>query len=356
MNFRPVKPINELPSFDDLLANMGYIPSHGSQAFTNEDSKICWIWGQAEARISNDGYYIERLDIPEFYNIMDTDQSRIYIDFSNINLSDNDSIINFVKEYGLLGIAGWNYKINVKSRKIEQRRMLLPEKGDIENNVLKPIDNSDYINKFHTDMGNMDCESEDAFLIMNQKIPAREPLEDFKREAQKYKNIIGLYNGINTDNKKNIIKNLTDLEPWSISLSLESSIAGKPISCLPSLIDIEQETSIDKLINIGERAIHCFINDALETVSMKIEPGQWRPYLTYYSLDAPSLLQALYFQLCFNMVNNQPIKKCPRLSCGEFFIPTRIDQKYCTVDCKNAEKQKRYRLNLKEHKNAKQNL
>ena len=84
---------------------------------------------------------------------------------------------------------------------------------------------------------------------------------------------------------------------------------------------------------------------SLVSKDMQLESSSEQDYFkTFPILEPATLLQALYLQ--FYIIMSTPGKKICQ-ECGNVFLPSRKDRKYCNETCKNTAKSRRYRARRK---------
>lgn len=314
-------------------------------------SKQVWLWQTGIYKIKND--YLVLQEHENSYNVFDYPQ--LYLKLSNLNLDNRQAIVDFVNNYGLLGIAGWRYIVysaefksvilerydspkgfimggtgyvrrwpsgskekykrgDVYSFDLQKIKLTKDEAYRLKKNYLKPaIKNEVFLKKYYA--GSEDHEdSSDLVKMCNSYLPTSEPLEEFKIEASKLKTIVGLYKALQGE-------------------------------CMQNIIDSCKEINFNKIPHNSIKDVaYYWLELAIGDFLLGIRLNMLNSKLVYeYESKPSSLLPALYLQLAMDISNSKGIRQCKFEDCNNFFAPTRsTNTSYCCERCKNLQKQRDY--------------
>ena len=77
------------------------------------------------------------------------------------------------------------------------------------------------------------------------------------------------------------------------------------------------------------------------------ELGTVLPPSVNFSWEFDSLLSAMYLMLFLDLTQGKKLRKCAHIYCGRFFIANRDDTKYCSPQCQNRARIRRFTLRKK---------
>lgn len=273
-------------------------------------------WGKYEIKdgyilpVPHEGERPKRYDPFEYYYPPNKSQkdrkSSLFLRFANIDEESNESILRFVSEFGLLGLA----QFTVKETSVFLPPSLYTQHDELHDQIfvlcrsnpeLVPI--NDFCNDFRIPY------NPDSEMIPNYEIKlAGEPLNKFKNEVVNFRK-----------NYKEIYRSIKELD----------------YNKLQNYFNQRHNTTIedDRLMDYAGFSISFGIDDYLEGL---------RPILFYDNNEfhikwkIPCLLSAIYLMLVQTMTSNYYIRQCKKDSCRQFFATNIENQMFCETKHENA--------------------
>lgn len=357
---------NRLVSLIEYKLENGYLSVwHNVKSLRESIQSTAWLWSRGNYQIikrddPTDKYYGKYHIARDYYVPMEiynaVEKRELYLEYANLNLKNNKEINRVVSNWGVLGISGWNYKLE-NMMEIFSRRRDLSKVKENEKFLKVSVPITDYIKKFHPEEIEDTDEIENAesvLEIIKSKVPSHEPLSDFKREVKILSNLVNLYHAIQRKKDEDIVNCISYLEPCLDSISTEDIIYKKNPPLFSKIqipekdekpklyedyrdINYRNATSPEDLIKIGKRALDIILSSAFEDINIKFKNNK----MSLQNIGIPSLLPTLYYRLALDIAVGREIRKCVLDSCRKFFYPTRPDKLFCKINCKNIAKQRR---------------
>lgn len=326
-----------------------------------EGANYCWPVGKysienskVKSKNYNFGGSIE-CDTTNYFVYDVFSKPQIWSDFVNINELNKTSILDFVNKYGLLGLAGWYYEfvsqgIDYKSadgfildnpshmvvrRGIDYKSSEFSVVGEDcrkKTDLDLPISEEDHLSLYYeTEKGNV------TFLRTGdwECVSVAEPLNHFVNEVKRAKALNEIIIRLKTKSlTKEILDNTRNL--W---FKIDSSALLENLwwDHITKNIEVYAKSLIADCIKLATLGIHQHISKNFS----------WR---FSYTPGPPSLLPFIYQMLAIDITKGLFPRHCKSKTCNRSFIPYRDDKIYCSEECKNAEKQRQYRLRQKEVK------
>lgn len=361
----------------------------------NESFKMTWAKHYSEIK---DGKIIEiKSPEDEYYNPFDyynnPNHPNLYLKFIAIDESNPNNIIDFVKNYGFLGLIN---DVN-RTRRSDARYIKLLERHDkerpgiseifdmvseINNEYLDSLINSlineatlnperilDHLmsfkkiraegNKFNylplttTEPNKQDEQPKSLFELYTKALltPKTEDVSEFVKEIARMRVIIILLEAVNTKDKDSLKTGIDFLDEMNW-VETEDELEWRPLpNEYKPIWEIRKEIAdTEHLVYWALKSIRREINRQLINVNPILE--KHGPFLNekfYGTWEANSLLSAMYVMLYMDLIGEKAIKKCQNKTCPEWFtIYGNDDRKiYCDSVCARQQAQREYRKRKK---------
>lgn len=294
------------------------------------------MWSKYHCKIKDNLSIIRIEDEPyQLYNPFDyyspNDSASLHIQFASIDITDNEAILDFINQFGFLGIS-------IKNRFNDIEKHL----GFFSMNVLnylnekEPCQNDKYI------LLNFIKENLKLTVSFDESLSYEaiyeESLEDISSEIKTFNSLLILIEKKNTATPEylyELISNISSYEKY-FSSNLKERTNGN--------IDLLKSYVTELIINTINKAIE-HINPSLilnSDCNSTYKP-QW---------NSKSLISAMYTMLYLDLVQGITIKKCKNTTCTAFFEIYGMDHRkeFCSKKCAQSNASREYRKRIKERK------
>ncbi|WP_298202116.1 hypothetical protein [Desulfosporosinus sp.] len=248
------------------------------------------------------------------------EENTLVLSLLNLDTSSEKAIINFVNQFGLLGLLSYKYLepmflpagFDSDSEKLlipERRGMSMARVEDVANQYLIPLERmtSRYDDLIH--------------LISEDQVEFTKAVKDFQ-EVGKW---VSAINKCAKSGKSGPLRSLMMSAKYKKYYKEAAETASDP-----------------ELIEKASMKVSFLLESS--GITREIGPGDQEPWVAIWSFD--SLLSAAYFFLSEYMLSNFWIGECPR--CGKHFLSSVKTQNYCSRKCDDATRKAISRKALKE--------
>lgn len=244
------------------------------------------------------------------------EKKSLYLKFINLDENNDDQILDFVDNYGFLGLNRNKFICYAKNEKNELG-FIIRQENDIP--------------KFIVDIDSIDIDV----------LGFSEPIEDFRRAVIEFRTLIDLFESIyDGDEQKS-------RDAFKIYLEVFRE-GGKEI-----YEDVYINKPFKRILNDAIKYLNVELNNQLSLVYPNIKLQKNKKDTKWYF---SSLLSAMYVMFYLDITNSMGIKKCIRSGCGRYFKTQlqgdgRTEKRvYCSYDCAHAvaemRNKKRKRLSI----------
>jgi hypothetical protein len=265
-----------------------------------------WSWGKIDNVVIEGDNIVADVNakIDKYYpfNCEHINQENVFTDFISIRMGDNNSICNFIKQYGFLYFD------------ISESKMMINEKGEEE--------------------------------------PYCELLSQFNNQLLACKQISDLYTLICKDDYDDdkIKTNIASLDP-TLFLSIQSKIV-RALVIQDILLDIDVKPEM-KVEYLARSIIASEVNKQIKTTQNKLIVDM-KNLAFEDSWQSPNLLAMIYLMFSLKLVSKKVLRKCKNPYCENSFFLVKNDKRkdFCTHKCAAQKCTYEYKKNNREKINA----
>jgi hypothetical protein len=306
----------------------------------NIESMVFYDWarcGKYEIKMLNDRAYISPAPDSGYirYNLIDklrkkssrkVEENNLVHALMNLNISNEQSILDFVNEFGLLGLLPYKYLVPMYPPvgvENELKRWMVPARRGHEIVSTEEIE-ARYLFSFE--------DKHHGYSDFIEKL--FEPLDEFIEAVTEFQEVKKLISSIDKCSKRGVS------EPLRAMLMNDEHYKEMALNA-----------TNPELINTAMMLVSFRIVDSCSGITRTIIPSQTNPPKWIVKWDFDSLLSAAYFFLSEYMLSNFWMGQCSR--CGAHYLSSVSTQGYCSRKCEDADRKAKSRETKKKEEQAK---
>jgi hypothetical protein len=244
------------------------------------------------------------------------EENTLVLSLLNMDTKSEESILNFVNRFGLLGLLTHNYL-----------DPMFPPMGSKDDTELRLVPERNGVTMVH------DWQVEEQYLFSYKGMAYKDLLQQVSEPLEEFKKAV-----IDFQEARDWIYAINRCTRGEGSSPLREKF--KKDKYRKNYGEVASTATNSELIGKASMLVSFLLAGEFTNLTREIIPGDdQEPWVTRWGFD--SLLSAAYFFLSEYMLSNFWIGKCPR--CGKHYISSVKTQGYCSRKCDDAERKAKSR-------------